>query len=603
MPIPSESPEPKPATPRKVARSLRRFLARDTRDHVWGVLDALDARPALKRSLYIGVPVFAVAAILGVLGYQRWARTNSIRIARQWLDAGRLDRAEIAVQDALAEEPEMPASWRLASELAWKKGSKAISVGYARKAAALGNDQADDVLAWAEAAILADDVDEAHAAMAHLDPAARTVPRALRVAGELERRGRRFSQARDDFERALQGDMAAGGSSLAVDEVPLGIVCLQTGSDVDRARGRQVLSQWKGDPQWGADALRALLGDAMAHREMKAAAEWAEELRANPRCTLGDVPVCLRALAESDPEKYQAMLAPMEEKSRTNPNSAAQLMGWLIEIGKAPEAVRWGETLDRAAAAKPPIAVDFAEALRATHQWASLQDWVRRADWGPELGFMGWAYGLAAARSLGDGSRADSLWHSLYADAQRSPAHALFAGDSLYSWGYPKEAAELLWAATDRPDLAYVALGSLARMYQVQHDAVGQYRAFSRLNEMRPTERNIANNLAYFAALTDQGSQTHIQHIAEDNYTREPSNVTYRATYAFVLDWVGQPSQAMTLLEPVARQWRSSRAVAFAYGATLAALGRKAEARQVFDTLDSGDFGPQERAWIQAALR
>jgi hypothetical protein len=59
----------------------------------------------------------------------------------------------------------------------------------------------------------------------------------------------------------------------------------------------------------------------------------------------------------------------------------------------------------------------------------------------------------------------------------------------------------------------------------------------------------------------------------------------------------------MTLLEPVSREWKGSPAVAFAYGAALASLGRKSEAREVFDSLDPRNLGPQEQEWIRAALR
>jgi hypothetical protein len=210
---------------------------------------------------------------------------------------------------------------------------------------------------------------------------------------------------------------------------------------------------------------------------------------------------------------------------------------------------------------------------------------------------------MVAARKLGDDPRADLLWNAIYADAVGSPAHALFLGDSLYAWGYPKEATALLWAAADRPDLSYQALGSLARLFQEQRDTVGLYRAFSRLNSMRAADRKIANNLAYFAAVTDLGNQTHIEHIAEDNFIHEPSNVFYRSTYAFVLAWSGQPSRALALMQPVSHDWKKSRAVAFAYGAALAGVGRKSEAREVFNSLNPLDLDPLEVAWIRAALR
>ena len=603
MPTPSDSPDPASPPTKKASRSLRRFVARDGREHLWSLLDVLDARPALKKTLLIGVPALLIAAGLGIWGYEHWARTNSQRIARQWLDAGRLDRAGIAVRDALATEPALPASWRLASELAWKMGNRAASVEYAKRAAEVGQYQRDDVLAWADAAILVDDVEQAHDAEGFLDAAAQASPRAQRLAGEIARRGQHFEDARDKFQAALQSDTEAGSSSLAIDEIPLGIVCLQTRSADDRTRGQALLAKWATDLNWGVDALRALLADAVAHQDRAGALRWAEALRIHPRCTLGDIPVCLQAFADFDPARYQAVLAVLEDRSRSSTTGAAQLLGWLTQIGQGAEAVRWGDSLDPAAARKPPLVLGIAEALRATHRWAALQIWVDRGEWGSDLGFVGWAYGMLAARQLEDEAKADLLWQTLYSDARASPAHALFLGDTLVAWGYPKDAAALLWAASDRPDLAYQALGSLARLYQVQRDAVGQYRAFSRLNAMRPTDRRIANNYVYFAAITGLGSQSQIERIAEDNFRQEPGDTRYRSTYAFVLAWSGQPSQAMALIEPVSQDWKKSPAVAFAYGAALAGLGRKSEAKEVFDSLNPGELDSQEADWIRAALR
>lgn len=602
--LPDEPPHPKSPPPGKGARSLGRFMARDGREHFWSFLDLLDARPLLRKTLLFGVPAFIIAVGLGVWGYQHWARTNALRIARQWLDADRLDRAGMAIQDALTNEPDLPASWRLASELAWRMGNRSGSVEYAKKAAVVSRYRADEVIAWAEASILSDDDEQAQEAATFLEPAAaRESPRALRLVGEIARRSRRFVDARDQFQAALDADTKAGVRLLAVDEIPLGIVCLRTGSNDDRIRGEALLSKWASDPIWGVEALRALLADAGGRRERDAAVRWAEALRINPRCTLGDIPVCLQAFADFAPERFQAILAPMEDKSRSNPIEAAQLLGWLTQIGQGAEAARWGDLIDPSLARKPPIAQGIAESLRATHRWADLRAWVDRVEWGREMGFLGSGYTIVAARHLGDEATAKSAWQSVLADGRSSPAHAFLLGDSLYAWGYPKEAAELLWEAADRPDLAYQALGSLARLYQVQRDAAGQYKAFGRLNEMRPSDRRIANNFAYFAALTDLGSQTHIEHIAEDNFTHEPTNVIYRSTYAFVLVWSGQNARALALMDPVSRDWKKSPAIAFSYGAALAGVGRKTEAKEVFDSLNPKNLSPQELAWVTAAVR
>ncbi|HZZ19140.1 MAG TPA: hypothetical protein VFE25_07220 [Opitutaceae bacterium] len=604
MPKKPKDSDPKAAYPSESSASMKRFASRSARDHLWAFLDVMDEKPRLKRGLMLGVPILIIALGAGYWGYHRWARTNAVRIARQWLEAGRLDRASAAISDALENEPDLPASWGLASELAWRKGNKAASVDYARRAALVSRYGPDEVVAWAEAAILAGDEDKAREALSYLDPlAAKQLPRALRVSAELARRSGRFTEARDAFEAALKADTEAGSKSVATDEVPLGIVCLQTGLAADRSRGQALVSKWASDPEWGADALRALLADAVAHGDKDGTILWAEGLRKHPKCTFGDIPVCLKALAASDTAKFTVMLQPLEDHARAVPNEAAQVLGWLNEIGQARESVRWGAELDSSMSLKPPVAQGLAEAYRANGQWPELSAWADKAQWGADLEFVGWAYGMAAARHLGDTARADSLWKSLEAEGGRSPAHALFMGDTLVSWGYWDNAATLLWEAADRPDLSFLALGSLARLYQVEGDAVGQYRAFMRLNSMRPTDRNIANNFAYFAALTDLGSLSHVESMAADNFNREPGSTVYRSTYAFVLVWANQGAKAMEVMAPVAQEWRKSRPIAFSYGAALSSVGRKQEAREVFDSLDPKKLSAREREWIAAALR
>ncbi len=583
--------------------SARRLAARGARENLWAVLNALDARPALRRRLLFGVPALVAAAVLCALGYHHWSRQNAVRIARQWLDANRLDRAAVAVQQAIASEPDSPPPWRLASELAWKRGNWEASVGYARKAAAAGHNQQDDVLAWGEAAVLSGDLAQAREALGVLDKAGdASTARALRLSGELGRREHRFTQARDQFQAALRADLAAGTPAPA-DEVPLGIVSLQTGSDADRTAGRAILSKWASDRRWGAESLRALIGDAEGHLENGAAADWADRLLAHPLCTLGDIPVCLGALARLDAVRFRTALAPLEDKSRADPTLAAQLIGWLNGIGQSDEALAWSRSLDKSTVSRPPVAPGIAEALRATRRWAELQAWTDAGDWGPDLGFLEWAYAMVAARRQGDAPKADQLWKSLEDEGRRNPAHALLAGESLYAWGFPRESAALLWEAADRQDLAYQALGSLARLYQVQDDAVGQYRAFSRLNEMRPEDREIANNFAYFAALTDIAGQARVLRVARDNVDSDPTSVTYRSTYAFVLAWAGDAAKALSVIEPVSGEWRKSPAVAFAYGAALAGVRRKAEAREVLGSLDRRNLSTREREWMESVLR
>ncbi|HEY1848715.1 MAG TPA: hypothetical protein VGG37_05890, partial [Opitutaceae bacterium] len=353
--------------------SLRRIFSRDARENFWAALDFLDERPSLKRFLYFGVPVIAAILAASAWGYENWAKNNSVRIARQWLDAGKLDRAGAAINEALAQEPNMPESWRLASEFAWRRGSADASVEFAKKAAVVSRYDGVNSLAWAEAALLAGDIDSAKEAVGYLDPSfVSHSGRALRAEGEIERRQGRLSDAIGHFSAAARLDASLYGGPVAIDEVPLGITYLQTKVAQDRAKGVELLERWSKSLNWGVESLRELLADAQVHADPAAVTRWAEELRSHPRCTLGDIPDCLSALEKFNPGLYQVMLSGLEKKERASPNEAAQMLGWLNQIGQGAEAVRWAGTLDPEGSRKPPVAVGVAEALRATGQWQRL---------------------------------------------------------------------------------------------------------------------------------------------------------------------------------------------------------------------------------------
>lgn len=66
---------------------------------------------------------------------------------------------------------------------------------------------------------------------------------------------------------------------------------------------------------------------------------------------------------------------------------------------------------------------------------------------------------------------------------------------------------------------------------------------------------------------------------------------------------MGTGFRAMAILEPVSSGLKASPAVAFAYGSVLASVGRKDEAKEVFDSLDAGRLSLQENDWIRDPLR
>ncbi len=579
-------------------RTSRRLDAFRLRNVWWRLLDRWETTRSF-RWLSTGVLAIALLAIAVALwAYPWWMRRNSVKMAREWLAAGRINYAVEAIQQAIQLDPKNPAPWQIAAEIARIRGQKSKAVDYAHHAASLEPGNADLAIAWAAEALRAESTKEANAALAAV-PAdvLEKSPDAQRLLGEMARRNLQLDDAQKHFENALRLD-----GPVAVDEVPLGLILLNAKDPAQRQRGVQLLDHWAGDRDWGVVTLRTLLADAQARDDHTNMLKWAEALRALPGFTNGDMPTYLNALAKTNPSRFAEVLAVLEKDHAASPESATRLLTWLNQIRRGDEAVRWMKTLPVDAMQQPPLVVAGAEALRQAADWPALQTWTQSGNWGSDGEFLRWMYGMQAAKMTGDQNRAEELWRTLYSHAQINSVHALFAASALYSWGRETEAEALWWrVAGQSGSNAIDALGSLARNYQVHRDAEGQYRVFRRLHLLHPQDAAVGNNFSYFAALTGR-DQRLAEQVARENLQREPTNPLFTATLAFNLFMQGHPHESFTLIESFAKKSGDSPVVSFVYGLALAGTGMKTEAHALLDKIPADTMTHREAEVIKAAL-
>lgn len=596
---------PKPTAGRTAAPFARRprpgghRLGRlDPREWWWWLLDVFEASRAARIGLYFAAFGVVAGGALWFWAYPAWNKHNAVKIARKWLDAGQLRYAAEAAQQAAALDPENPEPWHIASELARLGGQQDKSLDYARRAAGLAPGNPDLVIAWGAAAVRANQPAEADRALDQLPVELQAgSAHVQRLRGELARRQLNLTAARGYFEAALRLE-----GPLAVNEVPLGLILLQSTDPALRRRGGELLAKWTADREWGVTAVRTLLTDALFLEDRPAMLRWGELLLTSPGRTHEDMAQSLLALSRSSENRFAAVLAQLEKDHAVSPQAATQLLGWLNRIGRAAEAVKWIQTLPPAAVRRPPLVVAWAESLRLTGDWSALRDLTAEGEWGGEVDFLRWAYGLLAARRLGEEVPADGYERTLYSRAQLNSVHGMFAASSLYSWGRTAEAEALWWRVAEQDSrLAIEALGSLARHYQMQRDAEGQYRVFRRLHSLQPQDPGIGNNFAFFAVLTHR-EQRAAERIARANLEAAPANAAYLATLAFILTQQGQAAEALRLLEPRKAELAQSPALAFAYGLALAGNGRKAEARPLLAGLPPETLTLTEVELIKSAL-
>lgn len=574
--------------------------AGDVRTRWWEFLDSWEDDARFRRKvLGIGIGASALIAVTAV-AYPWWRERAAVKMAMTWLSAGNLPEAEAAISHAFAVAPKRPEVWRLAAEHASRVGRKKPAVAFARQAATLAPGDADIVLDWASFALLDNDLVETAVALGKIPAGpAKDTARAQRLFGELERRNGKLDTARVHFENAVKS-----GGSLALNEVPLGAILLaasgQAGAgpdqDARRMDGIVLLKKWTKDPDAGAEALRLLLLDAVQRADDSSMVGFGDELWRHPVASVDDRLNALLALV-SVPERQAAALAGVEALSAKDPSAAASLINWLSGNARGVEAVRWARTLPAGMAERPPVIVAVADAMRLSEDWAALRIWVEGGEW-EKLKLVRLAYRWVAARNLSEAHEADEVWSQIRDIAKYDGGQALFIGGTLYAWGYRNQGVDIWTIAAGSPGVAVTALGSLARHYQLRHDAEGLQKAFAGLRAAKQHDPLVGNNFAYLSLLvgTDELVATRV---ARENFDKFPDNNDYRATYAFALAKRGDADSALGVLKPLitASQGQGGElpsSLAFTYGFVLSRSGQKKQARDIIKSVDRTALTMQE---------
>jgi hypothetical protein len=419
---------------------------------------------------------------------------------------------------------------------------------------------------------------------------------AQRLLGELAVRGGDGAEARARYVKALQLDGPG-----PVNEVPLGRLLLRAGEEALRADGRDLLAPHADDPEWGAVAGRALLDDALARGDKAGALRLADVLRVHPKRVALDMPVCLAVLAQGDAPRFATVLRELETTQAANPKAALELVEWLNAIGLAGDAVRWAGTFAEGFGKNAALAAGCAESLRLTGDWPGLAGWVEGGDWGAGLDYLRRAYGLEAARRQGD-EAVRARWQAGLLDTVANRGElASLAAARLWDWGAQEEAAGLATLAAEEPEVAPAALGLLARYHEAMRDAVGLCRVFRRLQVLRPQDAAVADRLAYYSALTGQGT-LQARALARKNVEAEPGNLGYRATYGFVMVTQDDARGAVELLGDHAKEGSRSSVFAFAYGLALAGIREREASQAWLSLIDPAALTPPEVELVQRAL-
>jgi predicted Zn-dependent protease len=549
--------------------------------------------------LKLALSIIVGFVLLGVLGwggcrvYNHFQAQHLTRRAAGYLAGGNLRDAALSARRAMQLERSAEAM-RVMAQVAERSNDR-LGLEWRREVLEAGARSVEDVLALASSALQFKEIAEAEKAL-------NSVAIDQQNTASFQATAARLAEAKDKISEAEQHWVRA--TELAPDDkaYQMGLAFAKLKADVPASReaGRALLEQLRTDEKQRAAATRALIADAILHREnTDAAKKFAQALQDYPEATFADRLLYLEILRATKDEGFPRYLTAVENDAKSDPVALASLIGWMNNSGMALVALDYVRGIDKEMISKWPIPSELAKSYVRLADWDGLEQFARDGRW-PQLDFMRRAYLARAFREKGKPELAEHEWAAAEKGAL-TDARFLEALERItVEWGWTNEAVELLWQLAKTPEKQVDALHSLYKHYAKQGDTQGLYRVLLRLVELEPADRAARNNLAQIGLLLD-ADPARSRKMAAELYQEEPNNATFASTHAFALYSQGDVTQALKIMSALpAEQLHDPGASAY-YGIFLAAAGRRQEAEPYLVRGETASLLPEEKALVKRA--
>ncbi len=513
-----------------------------------------------------------------------WRESRWLKQAEQNLKQGNFTAADDAAQQALRIDPDSLPAFRILAE-ATEKQNRADTVAWRAQIARLQPRDMDSQLNLASAALRFGQLDVARKALEavpkeHRDSAPYNV-----VAGWLAR-------AQGD-EAGLERHFAAALEKEPQNETyqyNLAVVRIKSPEPERSDPARETLQRLAKNPAFRAGALRALLNDAVQHRDTDAANQYAQDLQMSPEVTFSDYLLCLEFYKQLDEKKFTALLDKVKPVAARRPEDLALLLGWMNNNGMSADVLRWTEKLGGELTSVPPPSVEIADALASQKNWSRLRRWTRGGSWG-EFEYLRLAYQAFPARQTRQAS-ADAefglLWRAAEHASEENPEREIRLARLASRWNLPSEAEQLWLRVAHNPLTRREALDALFEIYRANNDLPNLYLTAMRLHETSPNEPIIAAEYARLSLLLERNIPEG-ERVAKEAFDQAPGEPACAIAQALALYSQGRTGEGVEVLQklPPEKLHEPHHAV---YAAILLLDENQPEAAREF--IDAANAGP-----------
>ncbi len=539
------------------------------------------------------IALLTVGGYFGARLFHAWQERRLLAEANALVREGDFKRASFDAQRALELNAQSAGANRVLAEVGERNGFRA-AVDFRRRAAELTRNDTADVLAWARSAIRFGDVAAANKAFETIPPPQRDTAVCHAVRADLALLQRDPVAYENELSRAVELEPSNKNYRIA-----LATLHLNTGDAAVHNRAVRELEELQKDESLRRDVTRRLADDALRRARSEQAFNYARQLNNFPQPDFFDQLLLLSALKLRADAKAGPMLAQLQKEAGNDAVRVGALLGWMKAQNLTREAVDWIQTLPRELLTKKTLPLTVADAFLAAADWSGLQKFLRMSDWGPSE-YLRAALLARALRESGHPEDAAQEWNEATRRVNGHFAEISLLAEMARKWGWEKEALDLLWLAANDPQKADQTLSALYNIYAAKGDTPELYRVLLHLEELRPSDPAILNNVAQLSLLLNFNAERGDQ-LARQVHEEHPHNPDYTSTYAFSLYRRGENKKAVQAFANIPDAELHRPQTAAYYGIVLAAAGELVRAREFLDLGAKANLLPEERALVEKA--
>jgi len=337
------------------------------------------------------------------------------------------------------------------------------------------------------------------------------------------------------------------------------------------------LENLRTDPALGAIALRNLVANRLAQKDLAGADRYSGELQLLPEVTLPDQLQRLGILQELKSGDFLERLADLELAATTNGTMLVELSAWMRANHLLAENLLWLKSLPAKLREQVPVLLELAEDYQADSQWQALRDTVSQGKW-DELEFLRFALISRACHQLQLAQLARDNWDVAVSEAGSRLGALQKLLELANHWDLKPEQLSLLQRIVRSFPQETGAVQALTSLYCRNGNTPAIYQLYSQLTTLYPTNADYQNNFIATALLLQTNLPLAKQRAAAA-YARTPEQPQVASFYAYAQHLQHQDAAGLAALKKLPATELEKASPALYYGLLLTANGQAAAAQ------------------------